>query len=604
MASLLKALVNDYDEDEILFILRRKLGIKISKTPKDKITDLIPVPQRFKEYASIIRIASLVLFALLVIGTLSYQFIYRPMMSESYFSRGLKELNQGNYGSAENNFAKGDKLKPKQTEWYNKYARGYINREVFPEARNKIDYAMKTKPLDFESQITLGYYHRKKGEKELSLEEYTQGEVLYDDMLSRNNKEKAVETILDERGLLMISRALTLFEDNYLEMAYKNYSTLAQTIPSSILARKMGMLIRIYQDDYDKVMTLEKRINAMKDGYFDDLVYPELAKYYLSKEKFYEARTLFEKILTEYPENLNALLGYANYFFILNNYENSKNILINNVLPLYEANPFLEGREIVHNMLGQIYYNTKEYAMASLEFRNALDINQAYPDANYNLGNLYFYQDNNYEKAKEHYQIASASLPKELRSTQLIYNLSWLYYLDEEYDSAFEGFYSLFEKEKNQTVVSYALGNSLLHLERENLANGFYRESLNIALNTRNKLGTLKMRTDKEFILVSYLASLYNNIGVSYAYKYAQSNNVEDQQAAFNSFVIASEYFDQLRTSQLNIQAYQNKTIMLDNQNVGIAKYNLMAIQTGRNLKEVSAIDNFIPKDMYQIPSY
>ena len=104
-----------------------------------------------------------------------------------------------------------------------------------------------------------------------------------------------------------------------------------------------------------------------------------------------------------------------------------------------------------------------------------------------------------YEKAKEHYQLAYDNLPPELRGDKLLYNLSWIYYLNNEFDRAFEGFNALFQKNPSNSVVSYALGNSLLHLDRANLANGFYRNALNQILSRREKLGRLEMRTESDF---------------------------------------------------------------------------------------------------------
>ena len=420
-------------------------------------------------------------------------------------------------------------------------------------------------------------------------------------MLSYVSKKNQLKTVYDERGILMISRAKNLSQANYYDNAYNNYIQMINLFGDNVIARKRAMLIRIYQDNYKQVKALQEHINNLKSGYIDDDVYPKLARYLLNNNDFYGSRTLLEKILKKYPSNLEAIIGYADYQARLKHYEKARDILVNTALPMFENNPYRRGKEFVYNMLGQIYYNLGEFGNSINNFNAALEINKTYPDANYNLANLYFYQDKDYEKAKEHYQLAYDNLPPELRGDKLLYNLSWIYYLNNEFDRAFEGFNALFQKNPSNSVVSYALGNSLLHLDRANLANGFYRNALNQILSRREKLGRLEMRTESDFFLLSYLASLYNNMGVSYAYNSTIENNAQNEREAFKNFVLASEYFDQIRTSNIDLERMEKRTIILENNNIGVATYNVMAIQSKRNLKDAVMIDDYIPKDIYYV---
>ncbi|MDO7020112.1 tetratricopeptide repeat protein [Brachyspira innocens] len=601
METLLNALERGESSENITELLNKELGLGIKEEGRKNVIDLIPIPNSLKDYGRIIRVAAvfLVLFVALVI--LSFQFIYKPVMANKYYKQGLVSISNGAYDEAERNFAEGERLKPKQIKWYNKYARAYIDRETFNNAFSKIQGALNIKPRDFETRITFGYYYRKKGEKELSEEDYVLGEQLYEDMLAYTSKKKEKETIYDERGLLMISRARNMLEPQYYDIAYTNYIDMITFFGDGVVPRKRGMLIKIYQDNYDHVKALQNHIELLKPGYIDDEVYPKLAQYLLDKDDFYGSRVLFEKLLTAYPNNLESIVGYADYETRLKHYDRAMELLNTAALPLYESNPFNKGKEYVYNMLGQIYYNLGEYGNAVRNFNEALAINEVYPDANYNLGNVYFYKDKDYAKAKQYYQMAYDNLAPNLRSDQLLYNLSWIYYSDGEYDSAFEGFNALFQKNPSNSVVSYALGNSLLHLDRANLANGFYRNALSQVLSKRSSLGRLEMRTERDFILISYLASLYNNIGVSYAYNAAVTNTVVNEQQAFKHFVLASEYFDQIRTSNIDLERAEKRTVLVDDQNIGAATYNIMSMQAKRNLKETTVIDDYIPKDMYYI---
>ena len=601
MRELLFSLESGKSNEDITEFINKELGLSIKEYGKSGILDLIPIPNSLKDYAHIIRVAAIFLILFVGIVLLSYQFIYKPVKANEYFKRGLADISNGAYNDAERNFAQGNRLKPRQIKWFNRYGKAYIEREMFPEALTKIEGALNIKPRDFDSRVLFGYYYRSKGEKQLSEEDYIKGEELYNDMLSYVSKKKQLQTVYDELGILMISRARNLSQPDYYDNAYNNYIQMINLFGDNVIARKRAMLIRIYQDNYNQVKALQQHIDNLKSGYIDDDVYPKLARYLLNNDDFYGSRTLLEKILKKYPSNIEAIVGYADYQARLKHYERARDILLNTALPLYENNPYQRGREFVYNMLGQIYYNLGEYGNSINNFNAALSINQTYPDANYNLANLYFYQDKDYEKAKEHYQLAYDNLPPELRGDQLLYNLSWIYYLNNEFDRAFEGFNALFQKNPSNSVVSYALGNSLLHLDRANLANGFYRNALNQILARRERLGRLEMRTESDFFLLSYLASLYNNIGVSYAYNSTVGNNIQNEQEAFRNFVLASEYFDQVRTSNIDLERMEKRTIMLENNNIGVATYNVMSMQGRRNLKETVMIDDYIPKDMYYV---
>ena len=598
MQKLLKALEKGESNEYITDFINNELGLSISDS-RGGLLDIIPIPSSLKEYAKIIRVAAIFLVLFVGVVLFSYQFIYKPVLANKYFKMGLENIYNSQFDEAERNFAKGDRLTPKKIKWYNKYAKEYIDRFAFDYALKKLKTSVDIKPRNIDTRLLFGYYYRSKGEKELSKEDYDSGEELYNNLMTYTDKEKDLKRIYDDLGVLMISRAKTLVEPNYYNNAYENYREMINKFGDDVIPRKRVMLIKIYQDNYQDVKDLQNHINRLKSGYIDDEVYPKLAKYLLDKDDFYGARKLFEKLLSKYTNNLESIVGYADYEARLKHYDRAKEILINSALPLYTSNPYNVGEEYVYNMLGQIYYNLKEYGSAINNFKLALEKNSLYPDANFNLANLYFYQDNDYKRAKEHYKIAYDNLAPDLRSDQLLYNLSWIYYLDEEYDLAFQGFNDLFYKNPDNSIVSYALGNSLLHLDRANLANGFYRNALNKALESRRD--KFEMRTEKDFMFISYLASLHNNIGVSYAYNSVVSNQIENEQMAFKNFVVASEYFDQLRTSNIDLDMTEKRTITIDNQNIGASKYNMMAIQSKRNLKNNVIIDDYIPKNMYNL---
>ncbi len=601
MGLLITSLGQGKGKKEIGKILKDKLDIDVKSSGvygDDRMGSIRSAV--FGSYLPIlIKTAAISLIILLVLVG-AYRFIYRPIAANSYFKAGYEDLVANDYNSAERNFDRGDELNPNQIKWYNKYANAYIERNVFNFAAEKITGALEINPVDFDSRMTHGAYYKQKAEFDMSAELYDDGEELYDNMLKFNYKKKQRLAIYDAKGLLEISRARILGEKIYYANAYNTYKAMIAEYGDNITARKRGMLINIYNDDYENVQRQARRIEFMEKGYFDDEVYPEYARYLLDKGEFHDAKVLIEKILKKYPENILTLVTLADYYGRINHYDTAEKIL-NAVLWLYDQEPHRSGREYVHNMLGQYYYVQGNYATALNEFEKAIEINSLYPDANYNLGNIYYYYESNYDKALNYYQVAYANMFEEYKPVVLNFNLGWIYYRNEEYDSAFEYFYNIYDGEQDNVVLNYALGNTLVNMDESTLAQGFYLDALSLLLKHRDSFGTMYMVRSKEFETLNYLASLYNNIGVVNVHKYVETSEFKYDRGAFQNFVRASELFDQVRTARGDLIRESNRTISLDNQSTGIATYNLLILQSGNPIYDRVALDNYIPKDLYYV---
>lgn len=597
MTKLLVALGTGAGAKAVADIIKDCLGVSIHYDSEHKSKTKNIKEIFFGNYLPVAGAVSVILLMLFLI----FNFVYRPLRSASYFKKGYEVLQKSDYESAERNFAKGDKIRPKQIKWYNKYARAYIDRMSFEHAKNKLDKAIAIKSRDFQTRMTLGYYYQKRAENDYSEDIYIEGENMYNDMLIFTRKRKDVVQLYDGLGRLQISRADTLGEKDYYNKAFDTYKAMIAKTGDGVLPRKMGMLIKIKQDDYEQVKYQRERINRMKKNYFDDDVYPELAQYLLNKDELFDARTLLEKILFKNPTNVPSLISLADYYIRINHYDTAIKILSVNVMKEYDKNTFMRGREYAHNMLGQAYYTMREYGSAMKEFQNALAINSLYADANYNMGNIYFYQENDYQKAENNYLIAYANMREEYMPLNLNYNLGWIAYNKKEYDTSFAYFYKIFDKVRGNAVLSYAIGNTLVHLDKENLALGFYIEALNILLERKRMLGTMYMVANKEFFVLNYLASLYNNIGVANIRKFTKTGDSAFEKDGFVSFVKSAECFDQVRIARRELLMDETRAVNVENQEFGIATYNLVMLQTKRPLYQSIKPDDYIPKDMYYV---
>lgn len=601
MTKLLVALGTGAGAKAVADIIKDCLGVSIHDDAERKSKTRNIKEIFFGHYLSFTAKIAGVVSVIFLLLFLIFNFVYRPLRSASYFKKGYDVLQKSDYESAEINFAKGDKIRPNQIKWYNKYARAYIDRLAFEYAKNKIDKAIAIKSRDFKTRMTLGYYYQRLAENDYSEDIYIEGENMYNDMLIFTKKRKDVVQLYDGLGRLQISRADTLDQKDYYNKAFDTYKEMIAKTGDGVLPRKMGMLIKIKQDDYEQVKYQRERINRMKKNYFDYEVYPELAKYLLNKDELFDARTLLEKILFKNPTNVPSLISLADYYIRINHHDTAIKILSVNVMKEYDKNIFMRGREYAHNMLGQAYYTMREYGSAMKEFQNALAINSLYADANYNMGNIYFYQENDYQKAENNYLIAYANMREEYMPLNLNYNLGWIAYNKKEYDTSFAYFYKIFDKVRGNAVLSYAIGNTLVHLDKENLALGFYIEALNILLERKRMLGTMYMVANKEFFVLNYLASLYNNIGVANIRKFTKMGDSSFEKDGFVSFVKSAECFDQVRVARRELLLEETRVVNVENQEFGIATYNLVMLQTKRPLYKSIKPDDYIPKDMYYV---
>ena len=65
--------------------------------------------------------------------------------------------------------------------------------------------------------------------------------------------------------------------------------------------------------------------------------------------------------------------------------------------------------------------------------------------------------------------------------------------------------------------------------------------------------------------------------------------------------LLLAEIINEIRTSNIDLERMEKRTILVDNQNIGAATYNIMSVQGKRNLKQATVIDDYIPKDMYYV---
>jgi tetratricopeptide (TPR) repeat protein len=146
------------------------------------------------------------------------------------------------------------------------------------------------------------------------------------------------------------------------------------------------------------VNLLKKRLNEREFGEkTEDFICFEIARELMVLKNYDEAKTYFEKAskINEKPE---YLLGISGIYLINNDLYNAEKIL-KKAVELDGSNPD------IHNNLGVIYSEKKEYKKAIKKFERAIELNPKSADAFYNLGLVYTRMGKNNE-AKYYYNKA------------------------------------------------------------------------------------------------------------------------------------------------------------------------------------------------------
>lgn len=630
------------------------------ETTRARVPRFIPAITAFVEnYLPSLRIIGIVAGGVIVVGIIVYALAV-PWQTTMLIEEGLRLIDKVEYEKAERNFKKATEMqyffaKPflKNIPWYDRYANRYLGKGATEHAKKKLDTALAFEPKNMDIRLTYGVYYRREGELHQSETAFRFGEILYKHILSGYNRRRVERSIAagdaagsvkreyefiatetwatnvkmlepiskpkklvsayDGRGMLYIVWADTMSEgkEEKLENAIDNYRTMLTRTGDGVLPRKRFAQIYIRLDDRKYVDKQMNRIKAYDEEFIDDELSPELAEYLLNKKEYVKSRVLMENILKKYPANERALVTAADYWVRLKEYDKAEEILSNYALSLYgpTRTEGLNKRAFIHNTLGMINYNRGQYVSAIEQFSEALKVNGMYADAHYNLAQLYFYQNNNYDLAAYHYEMAARDTENIMsRKPLLNYNLGWINYYRGDavgYENSYNAWYPVHQRMRGNPVAAYAVGNALLHMkDKENLAEGYYLEAKELLERLREKTGKLSMDRAIEFHIVNFLASLNNNMGVIH-YRRAQKGIYpeENSDKAFRAFVQSAQYFDLVKTSRKEMM--EERVVILGKLpegDVGIPKLNIMRLtDIGKRKRRDAIIDDYIPKDLYYL---
>ena len=583
----LKKVVNKLEKiiDKQIPIPRGFQRQSVEDYEKEKQTFKYWFMHRFLPVAVMSAIALILVFC---ISVLSWQFIYKPVRSESLYKTGYSYLQNGQYETAVEKFNQAGEYKRKK-KWYFSYARAFRAKKQFTAAEKMYVRLI----YDFDND--------------------KQGGLEYADMLSAElrNYEKA-ETVLrrrvldqhvnDRDGMLALGDVYMNWADEDPEKygdAVKIYSRLIELYGTNdtFLLRMMRYFIRT--DNLAEVLNLKDHFSSRitKIG-AENLT--ELSGYLL--EKRYNPKPLDSEQLRAKIDDVRMLLekavqtgktvpeAYYNLgrFFIYNNKQDGAIENLTESIKLFKTAAPMTARRTGNyvdamRLLGEQFVDQKKYLEAQTLYADALNIYRDYTafkplPPNKDIGKLYadygdidYFISYNFDSALESYQNAV----KELYNTPSInYRIGYIHYQQENYRQAIEAMSRAYAEKSHDKNLLYGFGNAFFKRGDYFAALAAYEELLGLlnAQRARKEQALLNTRPDDVAFIERYMHTA-NNLGATLSRLSERTGDLQRNGRALALYAEATRAWDALtRNPQTMIRAKSVGLAYLNTQNMLNAK--------------------------------
>ncbi|MEL3906722.1 MAG: tetratricopeptide repeat protein [Treponema sp.] len=550
----------------------------VEEYEQEKKTFKYWVLHRFLPVAVMTGIALIMVFC---ISVLSWQFIYKPVKSESLYKTGYVYLENGQYETAVEKFNKAGEYKRKK-KWYFAYARAFRNKKQFTSAEK------------IYTRLIYDFNH----DKQASLE--------YADMLSTDlrNYEKAEfvlrrrlldEHINDKEGLLALGDVYMNWADEDAEKydaAVKIYSRLIELYGENdtFLVRMMRYFIRT--DNLAEVLVLKERF-LPRLSKIEPADITELSGYLL--EKRYNPKPLDSEKLRMQIDDVRMLLekavqadktmpeAYYNLgrFFIYNHKQDAAIENLTEAIKRFETAAPMTARRTINyvdalRLLGEQLAAQKKYLDAQKLYADALNIYREYTafkplPPNKIIGKLYadygdidYFISYNFDSALDSYQNAV----KELYSTPSIhYRIGYIHYQQEQYPQAIEAMSIAYAEKPNDKNVLFGFGNVLFKRGDYFAAQASYEQLMELLDAQRVRKGKLfpHIRPDDAVFIERYMHTA-NNLGATLNRLSERTGDSQKNARALALFAESTRAWDALT---------RNPQTMIRSKSVGLAYLNI-----------------------------
>jgi len=544
LKTLLDMLITFANYKDVVNYLEKTLNIKV--TPEEEVEEKIYIPSQFEIIWPYIKWTALSFFTLLISIILFYFYIYVPNEAKKFYQIGYKALQEENIEKAMENFriAIKTKLYP---DWILKYASELINRKYYNIAIDILkNPGLVFYPDDIRFYFLISDALFEMGEIDKSLREL---EALYANVKFSKDPRLYLEYAKKYERLQDYKNAIIVYQDGirrirdrieFLVGILKNYVELKDLKNSDIYYQKISKKDKNFIDS--NVFT-NYAFLLLKNNY--DTEGKEIIERVIKKDKYFSKAYYFLGIYYIKRKDVNLAmknLEQAEKYNKLN--KNEENIL-----------PFiynLEG-EIIMNMG---YKGIKDSSLASEKFILALNENNKFAKAYFNLGKIYYFEINDYKKAYEYISLAKKYGYENDFSN---YILAWIAYQLGNYIESLKNFLFLHNKYLDDVNLKSAVGLNFLRLNQPEIAIGYFESAIGSWELNKMKVKKIDVNNpDVRNILIN-LAVLYNNIGVAYFKLYKQTKNKDYSILALKYFLKSKEEYSWLSPNAIvNSEAYVN----------------------------------------------
>ncbi|MFH1260246.1 MAG: tetratricopeptide repeat protein [Elusimicrobiota bacterium] len=297
-------------------------------------------------------------------------------------------------------------LSPKLAEAYARLALNFIRQNELTLATEVVTEGLNVFPLDKELLQQLGKIY-------LALKKYDEANKTYA-LILKNYPELKPE-IAPQLAKISLSQANNFLKMENYEKALAAFS-LALSLDPGLKEEINKKLVLIYYrlgnyycDKKFFVQAEDQWQNALQLDEGNQQVREALGSLYLLQRRFDLAKQIYQKLLNNYPDQLNYNFVLGNIFWLEENYPQAID-LCQKILMLNEKKYFS-----IYQTLGNYYFAQKEYLLASQQYTKYLSFSEN-ADVLFNRG-LIFAALGSYAKALKDYNKAvnlDSSLKKRL----------------------------------------------------------------------------------------------------------------------------------------------------------------------------------------------
>jgi tetratricopeptide (TPR) repeat protein len=555
LIDLIDLLRSDVPETDIIVWVETATGEKV--VPRARIPGVIEIPRRptaitriVENLGPVVRVAGLFVVILAIVTVLFMVFVYRPMRAGRYYQEAIELLRNERYEEAENSFSRAVRIYEKVGE-YDNFGWEYMLSGNYSEALEKFtegvskDRTVKNTAI----RLHLALLHNILGN-------YEEADQLYDVVVENRPRVYDYRRLKGENlmdwGRVEAERldaAYKLFREEYVQ-DQKNSDPLFHMLDIHILRR-----------DVENIDYLYNLLNTNYPRDVDKEVYTRLAGYYIDKENIDPVRSIIAPVIQNYPDYPDANYTFANYYKAIKNKRLQEELLKKTI-------EYERGRELVYpwetrnrdllsnayNDLGEIYAGLEIPGMSAESikyFKQAIEESEQNVKAYYNLAQVYFYGEKNYDLARSFYESARRMGYK---NDDLNYNLGVLYFYQKRFRRALRQWSELSYTMPDNPNISFAMGSALLHLGEYSTALGEF-----LILEERyddlvNSLGEIKPWRAYHKRIVLEAARVNNNLGVAYQKLYEATKDPRYQKQGLIALYKGGELADIMGMQRGEIQ--------------------------------------------------